>query len=607
MAQTALNGGPDEPVTSCAGRGGSGEKSRQTAVMFVDMVDYSRHVGEAPMQTLARWRDFQSRIAAPSISANSGRVIRIIGDQYFLEFPTPNHAMMCAISLQAGAEHDNIGRKASERIDYRIGMHWGTVIDLGTDIFGDDVNIAARLEKIAEPGCVVVSAETVKTLESSIANDLLELGAVPLKNIARPVVAYQWSPKSKSMRKRYSGPFGSSDYPSVAVMPFTDHGEGGDRSYFGDGLIEDIITSLASLREMFVISRGSTLGFPPGPMNAAQVARILNVKYVVSGSIVRQLREIRVKILLENAVDGITLWSDEIVGVPDDLFAIQDKVVEEVVKGIAPEIRASELRAALVKKPQSFSSYDSLLRAIDVLAQLDRDSFDSARNLLLESVRTEPEFSTPLAWLARWHSIRVGQGWSPAPLVDAREAIRYAKAAVKLDPTNALALAICGHAHSFLLHDYESGLSYLQQAQSLCPNQSLICLLHSGTLSFVGRGKEAIELAVRGLRLSPLDRHLFNSYSFLAMAHYMNGDFEQAAKWGRQSIMENPSYSTALRFVAASLVALGQIDAARETAARVVVVEPDFALSRFVSRIPFAMQEIKDQYIDRLRLAGLPD
>jgi adenylate cyclase len=295
---------------------------------------------------------------------------------------------------------------------------------------------------------------------------------------------------------------------------------GGDPAddYFCDGCVEDITLSLAGLRELLVISRGSTLAYRGAPPDPREVARALGVRYVLRGSMRRSERLVRVSVELCDANSGAALWAEKADVAPGDLFDMQDRLVSRVVAGIAPNVRAAELRAAMRKKPESFTSYDCTLRALHIINSLDVNTFLRAREFLETAMVEDPNFAMPVAWAARWPSLCLGQGWSTNPAQDRAQAVELAAKAIELDPQNALALATYGHLRSFLFHDYDSALIYFERALAACPNHSLAWMLSVATLSYVGRTEQAIRHGQQALQLSPSDTSAFSYYFSLSLA-----------------------------------------------------------------------------------------
>jgi adenylate cyclase len=489
----------------------------------------------------------------------------------------------------------------------RIAVHIGDVYTTADDIYGDGVNVAARLQEHAEPGGIVMSEAVYDLVRGTVGAQALDLGLLRLKNIERPSRAFALLPTPghalAPLRARESA------VPSIAVLPLLNLSGNPEDAYFADGIIEDIIVSLAGLRELLVIARASTLFY--GRQQRAdprEVGRALGVHYVMTGSARRSPRSVRLSVQLWETASGGSLWAHSTEVSPDKLFDVQDDIVTRIVAGIAPHVRSSELRIAMRKRPGSFTAYDHTLRALEIINSLDRDMFVQARTFLDRAMTADGNFAMPVAWAARWHSLNIGQGWSSNRQEDAAKASELAQRALVLDRQNALALATYAHVRSFLFHDYDTALLYFERALAAGPNSSLAWILSSGTLAYVGRTQEAVDHAERGLRLSPFDQSLFYYYVFLSLAHYANGDYAQAVKWGRMSQSENPLYSANLRSLAASLAALDRIEEARNVVANLMRIEPGFSMARWERELqPFRDPAIKVRYLEHLRKAGLPD
>jgi adenylate cyclase len=356
-----------------------------------------------------------------------------------------------------------------------------------------------------------------------------------------------------------------------------------------------------------VISRGSTLAYRGRQPDPREVGRALGVRYVMTGTVRRSGRLLRIAVELCDASTGASLWGEMTEVTPNDLFDVQDRLVWRIVGGIAPNVRRAEMRAAMRKKPESFTAYDFTLRGLHVIHNLDRRAFPQALEFLNKAMAEDSNFAMPVAWAARWYSLNVGQGWTADRTADSAKAVELANRAIELDAQNALALATFAHLRSYLFHDYDSALVYFERALAACPNHSLAWLLSAGTLAYVGQTKKAIEHAEQGLRLSPFDRGLFYYYMFLTLAHYADGAYEQAVKWGRLALNENPAYTATHRMFAAALVAAGQLAEAREVAVAMLRLEPDFRLAVYATtRQPFRVPELRDRLMDHLRKAGFP-
>ena len=579
---------------------------RLAAVAFVDIVGYSILMARDETGTHQRWMAILDEVMRPKALVHRGKVVKSTGDGILAEFPSALDAVEWARDVQRLLHSRSTEGSLSPPIALRIAVHLGDVIATDDDVYGDHVNVAARLQEYAEPGGIILSETVYDLVRGSIGSLARDLGPLELKNFQKPVRAYALPPLGEAIMLPARPKLAS--LPSIAVLPLQNAGGNPADDYFCDGIVEDITLSLAGLRELMVISRGSTLtyrGLQPDPR---EVGRALGVLYVMRGTVRRAEQAVRVSVELCDARSGASLWGEKAEVSPGELFEVQDRIVSRIVAGIAPNVRAVELRSAMRKKPENFTAYDHTLRALHIINSLDRNAFLQARDYLDSAMSEDPSFAMPVAWAARWHSLHVGQGWSANPHEDAQKAVELAARAIDLDRQNALALATYGHLISYLFHECESALIYFDRALSASPNHSLAWLLSSATLGYIERGKDAISHAEHGLRLSPFDQSLFYYYEFLNLAHYSNGDYEEAVKWGKMSSRENPRFTANYRYLAAALAALGRIDEAREEAANLIKLEPNFRLSVYErSRQPFRRPEMGARHMEHLRRAGLPE
>ena len=392
--------------------------------------------------------------------------------------------------------------------------------------------------------------------------------------------------------------------PSIAVLPFQVEDEA--NSYFGDGIVEDVIGALASLRELLVISRSSTLRYRGGGVDVREVGREVGVGYALSGSVRRAGPRMRASVELSETTSGGVIWASQFDGVSDDLFALQDQIASRVVATLAPQVREAELRRALRKHPDSLEAYDCMLRGLAQIYRLNPEDFAEARTWLEKAIELDPAYATPYALLATWHNLRVQQGWSADRLVDNTEVMRMATAALERDSFDATALALCGHTKSLLRFEFEEAIAMFDRAIESSPSSYIAWTRSSPTFSYIGDAREAIRRAEHGISLSPLDPGVFYSHTSLAMAFYVAGEYGEGVRWGRKACEENPRYTAALRFLAANLGALGQTEEAREIGLRLLAVEPTFRVGHFVDHYAIREPGRQERLARHLRLAQLP-
>jgi adenylate cyclase len=583
---------------------------RLAAILAADVAGYSRLMSADEEGTHARLRAHLRQLVDPKIKEHGGRTVKNTGDGLLAEFPSAVNAVRCAVEIQHGMIDRNANVPENKRISFRIGINVGDVVVEDGDIFGDAVNIAVRLEALAESGGICASARVQEDAADKTGYAFEDTGDQVLKNIGRSVRVY------RVRSDRFSGEAISElpaipmvpEEPSIAVLPFRNLGPGPATNYFSEGIVEDIVMSLAGLPDLFVISRGSTLTYRGQEPDPRVVGRMLGVRYVVRGSLRRSGRRLRVSCELCDAESGRNIWVDRIQVMPGDIFDLQDDLVERFISHIAPRIREAEIKRALRKRPETLTAYDYTLQALHLLYPIEQKNFGRAGMLLAKAIEREPKFAMPHAWWARWYNHRVGLGWSSAAASDSAEALRLASRAIELDRRNALALAICGHIKSFLFHDYDSALYDFDCALTVCPSGSLGWALSSVTLSYLARSAEAILRAERALRLSPIDHGLFYYHAALSLAHYSGGNYDEAVKWGRIAMSENPNWTSNLRYLAAALAASNRQIEARETTEVLKALDSTLTLSKYgITGNPFRDPCQRNLHLEHLRHAGLPD
>lgn len=579
------------------------------AILAADVAGYSRLMSLNARATVAEL-DVARDLFRGHILAGGGRVIDMTGDSVLAMFDDGASAFAAGLSVQRAL----LGRHAgtpdapdAQRMRFRVGVHVGEVYEKpdGT-IYGDTVNIAARMQTYAPPGGLVLSQQVAGMLEAAVRADAVNLGALYLHNIVQPVpmlclrVDEQPSPQPGQL------PPGDEARPSIAVLPFRKNLAQPEDAYFADGIVDDIIHQLAGFKELFVIARGSTVGLGGDGIDERQVARALGVRYLLHGSVVRGGGRLRVLAELSEPETGAILHVFRHDVQAADLFALQDQIALDVVRTIAPQVQARELMRARRKHPQNMSAYDLLLQGIDQMFRIDAESAARARGLLQQAMVLDPYYAAAHSYAAYWHVFRVGEGWSDDPLADAREAARLAETAIRLDPDDPQGLAIYGHVQSFLWHAFDKATVYLQRAVEVGPSSALAHTMLCATCVYLEQGEQAIAHGRQGLRLSPIDAHRFWHEGVMALAHYIHGEFAQAVAFARMASSHNGGVAFNLRCLAASLVALDLMDEARGVAQQLLRLQPSFHLASYRLRCPFQGTTL-DTWIHRLRQAGLPD
>jgi len=578
----------------------SGEH-RLAAIVFADVAGYSRLMAVDEPGTHRRWMSFYHDAVEPLAAQHRGRIVERRGDGVLAEFASALDAVEWSRALHEAAR--GTGEDPVEPLSLHIAIHLGEVYATGDGLFGDAVNLTARLQAHAAAGGTVISEPLRQALRGSLGQGLIDLGLLRFKNDERPMRAFALGPEHVAPQLRQLGLL-----PSVAVLPLRNLGGDPADEYLAAGIVDDVIQSLSGLRELAVIARGSTVAFAGLEVDPRAVGRDLGARYVLTGTLRRGGGSIRVVTELTDAESGRTLWSDRQDGSAEQIFDLQDRMVQRIVTGVAPNIRASELRASLRKRPESLTAYDHMLRGLHLLYAPDRESLLRARQHVEQAMQEDPGFAQPAAHAAWWHTLWLGQGWAEDPEAEIEKAFRYAGLAIALDPSNALALAIHGHMLSYLRHEYDAALLFFARALDVCPNQAFAWMMSSATLAYVGRAEEALAHAQQGLTLSPHDQSRYLYLNRIAIAHFAAGNYAEAIRWARQCRAENGAHTANLRFLAASLALVRETTEAQAVAQEMLRLEPRFALGEFVrTRQPFRAVAAAEAYVAGLRAAGLPE
>jgi adenylate cyclase len=579
---------------------------RFAAFAFADVVGYTILMATEEARTHSRWMAVLDGVLRPLAAEHGGRIVKSTGDGVLAEFAAPPGALGWALEVQRRLALEDGAERDAPTLALRIAIHAGEITATAHDIYGQGVNVAARLQEHAPAGGVLLSAAVQEAVGGTLPRPVRDLGWLTLKHLPAPERAFALDPETPPAR--LPSPPDVSPLPSLAVLPLRNIGGDPQDDYFADGVVEDIVVSLGNLRELMVVSRGSTLAWRGRDADPREVSRALGVRYVVTGSVRRAGRDLRVQFELSDAQTGTRLWGDRAETTGGEIFALQDHIVERIVAGVAPHVRVAELQRALRKRPDSFTAYDFTLRGLGIFHDLDPTTFSQARAHFARAMEHDPGFSLPIAWAARWHSVNVGQGWSQDPRADMEQAASLAARAIELDRRNAVALATYAHLRSFLFRDYDTALVFFERALSACPNSALAWLLSAATLSYVGRTEDAIRHAEHSLRLSPFDQNLSPYYNVIGIAHYCHGNIAEALRWCRLADAETPRFTSNVRVLIAALAAADCKAESRRAAARLMELEPTFSVAEFArSRIPYRDPRIRERFLADLRAAGLPE
>jgi adenylate cyclase len=608
--------------SSAAPEAGSGRRleRRLAAILGADIMGYSALMERSEEETHRRVGTELDRFRR-EIEKSHGRVFALTGDGLMAEFPSAVEALKCSLRVQAEAGKRNVKLPANQQIIFRIGINSGELILQKGRIGGTAVNIAARLEQIAEPGGICLSGAVFEQVRRIVTSPYEALGEQRLKNIKDPIAVYAIRATTCSAwtglpsLPRLTGPAtpdiggGESavEYrPSLAVLPFRTLQKDQSDAYFAEGMVDDIVSALGGLKDLVVIARSSTQIYAGAPLDLRRVGHDLDVRYVVHGSVRRSGTMLRITAELSEAQSRHVIWADRLDGELTELFDLQDRIAMRVATAVAPHLRERELTRALRKHPASMTAYDLTLQALNLFYRMDCASIARARELLEQAVAHDPDYAPAYSHLASLHMRWIGQGWSEDELADRKTAASAAQHAIERDRNNAVALAIYGHVQSYLLKDYTTATDYLDRAIAVGPSCAWAWGYSSLTCGYLGNYEAATARAERAVRLSPLGPDAFWLEHYLSQAYYLAGRYEDAVGWGRMSEAHAGANTSNLRSLTASLIALGEVSAARIVAQRLLQLVPSFRLSTFLARTPLR-GEVRDLFAHRLRLAGVPE
>jgi TolB-like protein/class 3 adenylate cyclase len=583
---------------------------RLAAVLAADVAGYSRLMGTDEEGTLAKLKAVRKALVDPTIASHRGRIVKTTGDGMLVEFASAVDAVRGAIEVQRGMAEQNVPVPQGQRIEFRIGIHVGDIIIDDNDIFGDGVNVAARLEGIADPGGVCISDDAYRQVRGKIDMTCNDLGPQNLKNIAEPMRAWrvqlggQGAAKPQPISPAGQAPLlALPDKPSIAVLPFQNMSGDTDQEYFADGMVEDIITALSRFKSLFVTARNSSFVYKGKAVDIRQVGRDLGVRYVLEGSVRRSGNRVRVTGQLIEAATDRHLWADKFDGSLEDIFDLQDRITATVVGLIAPQIEEAEIERARQKPTDSLDSYDFYLRG---LAQLHKREWVAARELFKKAFELDPEFAAAYAMAAFTFLGQHGAGGQPSTAEMRAEALRLANTAAYKGSEDAFVLARCGHILMYLGNEFDRGTAMVEKALSLNPNLA-IARFSYGWISVVAcEGERAIENFQSMIRFSPLDMLRVNSSAGIAWGLWLEGRYDEGLALARSVATVYPNVQ-AFGSVIANCVAAGQIEEARVAMAELVKLDPALRTARAREMFSLRKAEFRFKLDEALRAAGLPE
>jgi TolB-like protein/tetratricopeptide (TPR) repeat protein len=578
---------------------------RLTAILAADVAGYSRLTGLDEEGTHTQLQDHLRSLVDPKIAEHRGRVVKNTGDGLLAEFSSVVDAVRCAVDVQRGMAERNAEIPQEKRIEFRIGINVGDVMIDHGDIFGDGVNVAARLEGVAEPGGICISDDALRQVRGKLELITEDMGEQSLKNIAHPIRVYRVRPSGTAATTRPSLPL--PDKPSIAVLPFQNMSGDPEQDYFADGTVEEIITALSRFRHLFVIARNSSFTYKGRAVDVKQVGRELGVRYVLEGSVRKSANRVRITGQLVDALTGAHLWADRFDGGLEDIFDLQENVTASVVGAIAPKLEEAEIERAKRKPTESLDAYDYFLRGMASFHQFSRDANAEALRLFYQAVNLDHDFASAYGMAAWCYVQRRDAGWVTNRRQEIAETARLARRAAELGRNDAVALGTGGIALTFVVGELNEGSAMIERALELNPNLATTWLFSGWQRICLGEPDVAIKHLARAIRLSPFDPFTFRAHDGLAHAHFFAGRYDDALSWAQKAIQGRPNWRAGMRIVAAAAALGGRLKEAQQAMARVRENDPTWRLSHVRKIRSFRRPEDLARLEEGLRKAGLPE
>jgi TolB-like protein/class 3 adenylate cyclase/Tfp pilus assembly protein PilF len=582
---------------------------RLVAILAADVVGYSRLIRADEEATLAALKGIRKDVIDPKIAEHHGRIVKLMGDGMLAEFGSAVDAVRNAVEVQQAVTEHQADVPDDRRIQYRVGVNLGDVVIDGDDIYGDGVNVAARLEGLAAPGSVCISGAVHEQVRDRIDVPFEDLGDQEVKNIDRPIRVWRWSKhpiETTEKPIKASEPLPLPDKPSIAVLPFEDLSADKDQEYFADGIAEDIITALSRNRGVFVIARNSSFTYKGAAVDVKRVSQELGVRYVLKGSVRKAGSRVRLTAQLVDAATGRHVWAERYDRDLADIFAIQDEITQNIAAALGAELASAEMQRARRKDPGSLDAWDCTMRATWHLARVTREDMKEARRFALRAIELDPGAAAAFGILAHTHMRDVVNGWSKSTDRSISEAYEAARKAVALDDRDVNAYRALGMAN-LVRRRFEDAFSSFETAVDLDPNNAAAQGALASVLAVTGRRDEAVARVATAMRLSPRDPFRYLWLLWRGEAEFAQEQYGEAVESALKTLQINPDFPGGLRLLASTYGVTGRIDEARAALDEYLRLVPGMTATTIRSQVLFERPEVMDRFMDGLRMAGLPE
>jgi adenylate cyclase len=584
-------------------------KRKLAAILSADVKGYSRLMGEdekGTVRTLNAYKEVMTNL----IQQHRGRVVDAPGDNVLAEFGSVVDAVECAVEIQKELKTRNAELSENRKMEFRIGVNLGDVIEDREQILGDGVNIAARLESLSEGGGICISGTAFDQVENKLSIGYEYLGEQTVKNIARPVRVYRvlMEPErsgkvigERKAKPRKKTAFPLPDKPSIAVLPFVNMSRDPEQEFFSDGITEEIITALSKVPNLFVIARNSTFTYKGKPVKVKQVSKELGVRYVLEGSVQKSGDRVRITAQLIDALSGHHLWAERYDRDLKDIFALQDEITMKVITALQVKLTAGEMAGVIAKGTKNIDAFIKYVQAYELMTRLTKEGNAQAKKVLEEAIPLDPEYPRIYMGLAFIHLMDVWFCTTESPDQSLARAFELAQKAISLDDSNAAAYGILGEIY-MMKRQYDKAIAECERAVSLDPNSADIFLRLGTVLNYAARAEKAIPYLQKAIRLNPLpSAHYFIQ---LAVAYRDSGQYEKAIEASKKALQREPNTHFPYIHMVISYIRLGLKEEAQAAAAQILTIDPEFSLERYAKMLPFP-QPVADRVVEDLRKAGL--
>ncbi len=581
---------------------------RLAAILAADVVGYTALMGVDEAGTLRRMTELRQDILEPLITEHHGRIVKLMGDGLLVEFASVVDTVACALAWQENVTKHEADGDADTRLRFRIGINLGDVIEEGDDIHGEGVNIAARLEGLAEPGGICLSSDAYRQAKGRIEAEFEDMGEQALKNVAEPVRVYRIAGDSSGTASAApaKAPLALPDKPSIAVLPFTNMSGDPEQEYFADGMVEEITAALSRVRSFFVIAWSSAFAYRNKTTNVREIAKELSVRYLLEGSVRRSGDRVRIMAELLQGDDGHQIWAGKYEGTMDDVFEFQDSITSAIVGVIQPTIREAEIRRSRRKPPSNLQAYDYVMQAFAHAWMLDRAGNKAAMALLEKAMAADPSYALAFA-LASWCEAQKSVYQWAEDLDRAKErSLAFARKAFSLDPNDPTVLAALGEAETFA-GEMDAAVEHIERALEYDPNSAWAWGRKGWLHYYLAQFDQGVAAFENALRLSPKDPMNFNVFIGLGLVHFMAERYADAIEYINRGLRENPDAIWGFRPLSVCYAHAGCLDEARECVDKLLQEYPNLTVDGIIRAIPHVNSELRERYRRGLILAGVPE